>query len=463
MPNENMNDPDVLIIGSGQAGAPLSWRLARNGRSVVLVERGHLGGTCVNVGCTPTKTFIASAEVAHHARRGAALGVRSGSVTVDMAAVVARKREVVETWRSGVASNVEKAGDGLRLVRGHARFTGPGTVTVDGETFSPGVVIVNCGARPVVPPIPGLADVAFLDNALAMELTELPDHLLVLGGGYIGCELGQAFRRFGAAVSIVDEASHLMGREDADVSEALEEAFIDEGIELHLGARAARVDGLDDGGVRLTLEGGKVLDGTHLLVAVGRRPNTDDLGVEAGGIEVDGQGFLQVDDHYRTSADGVYAVGDCTGGPQFTHASWDDHRILFDLLNGNDRRNRAGRVIPYSSFTDPQVARVGMSEREAEESGEPHEVATLPFARIARAHETGRTAGLVKVILHSRTERILGAAVVGAEGAELITIFQAMMLADAPASVLVDGQMIHPAFAEGVQSALMKLPRYALS
>lgn len=457
-----MNDPDVLIIGSGQAGGPLSWRLARSGRSVVLVERAHLGGTCVNVGCTPTKTFIASAEAAHRARRAQELGVTTGPVMVDMAAVVARKRDMVEAWRSGVEGNVEKAAPALRLVRGHATFIGPRTVRVGDETFTADTVVVNTGARPVVPRLDGLDDVAWLDNAGAMELTERPEHLVVLGGGYIGCELGQAYRRFGADVSIVQAGPHLMDREDADVSEALEAAFRDEGVALHLGRKAVRAERVGTG-VRLTLDDGTRVEGSHLLVAVGRRPNTDDLGCDAAGIERDDRGHVVVDDRYRTSVDGVYAVGDCTGGPQFTHASWDDHRILFDLLQGKERRTRADRVVPYAAFTDPQVARVGLSQREAEEAGVPHEVATIPFDRIARARETGRTSGLVKVVLHAETERILGAAVVGAEAAELITVFQMLVLADAPASVLVDGQMIHPAFVEGVQSAVMTLPRYALS
>ncbi|MEQ8331137.1 MAG: mercuric reductase [Longimicrobiales bacterium] len=457
-----MHHPDVLIIGSGQAGAPLSWRLARNGRRVVLVERAHLGGTCVNVGCTPTKAFLASAEAAHRIRRAPDLGVNAGAPDVDMDAVVARKRDIVETWRSGVADNIEEAGDALRLVRGHAVFTGPRTVRVGDEAFSPDVVIVNVGARPAVPPIDGLDSVDFLDNASAMELTEVPDHLVVLGGGYIGCELGQAFRRFGADVTILEAGPHLMGREDADVSEALEEAFREEGVRLRLGRTATSVR-REGGRIRVVLDDGEEVDGSHLLVATGRRPNTDDLGCEAAGLERDERGHLVVDDHYRTSVDGVYALGDCTGGPQFTHASWDDHRILFQLLEGDERRTRAGRVVPYSSFTDPQVARVGLSQREAEDAGLPHEVATLPFGRIARAYETGRTAGLVKVVIHAESERILGAAVVGAEAAELITVFEMMMLADAPASVLVDAQMIHPAFVEGLQSAVMTLPRYALS
>lgn len=457
-----MQHVDVMVIGSGQAGAPLSWRLAGTGRSVVLAERAHLGGTCVNVGCTPTKTFIASAEAAHRARHAGQLGVDAGPVRVDMARVVARKDAMVETWRSGVASNVEKAGERLRLVRGHARFTAPRTVRIGDETLTADVVVVNTGARPHVPDLEGLDAVPWLDNGTVMELTELPRHLVVLGGGYVGCELGQAFRRFGAEVTIVQAPDHLLAHEDEDVSAALEEVFRDEGIHLRLGARAERV-APTDARISVDLDDGTRVEGSHLLVATGRVPNTDDLGADEGGIGRDERGNVVVDDRFRTSAEGVYAVGDCTGGPQFTHASWDDHRILFDLLHGRDRRTAAGRLVPHATFTDPQVARVGMSEREAREAGREVEVATLPFGRIARAAETGRGAGLVKVLVDPRTERVLGATVVGAEAAELVTVLQMLMMADAPVTALVDAQMIHPAFVEGLQSAVLRLERYRLA
>lgn len=457
-----MQHVDVMVIGSGQAGAPLSWRLAGTGRSVVLAERAQLGGTCVNVGCTPTKTFIASAEAAHRARNAGRLGVDAGPVRVDMARVVARKDDMVETWRSGVASHIEKAGERLRLVRGHARFTAPRTVRIGDETFTADIVLVNTGARPRVPDVKGLDAVPWLDNGTVMELTELPRHLVVLGGGYVGCELGQAFRRFGAEVTIVQAPDHLLAHEDEDVSEALEEVFRDEGIHLRLGMRAERVARTDPW-ISVSLDDGTWVEGSHLLVATGRVPNTDDLGADEGGIERDERGNIVVDDRFRTTAEGVYAVGDCTGGPQFTHASWDDHRILFDLLHGRDRRTAADRLVPHATFTDPQVARVGLSEREAREAGREVEVATLPFGRIARAAETGRGAGLVKVLVDPRTERVLGATVVGAEAAELVTVLQMLMMADAPVTALVDAQMIHPAFVEGLQAAVLRLERYRLA
>lgn len=457
-----MTEVDVLIIGSGQAGSPLSWRLAGAGRSVVLVEGSELGGTCVNRGCTPTKTFIASASAAHEARRASTLGVDTGPVTVDLPRVVARKNAAVERWRSGVASNIEEAGDALRLVRAHARFEGPRTVRAGDDTFRAATVILNTGARPRIPDIPGLDSVPFLTNRDALDLEELPAHLLVLGGGFVGCELGQAYRRLGSAVTVVQAGDQLLPREDGDVAGALQEALEDEGMTILLGSPAARVEGRG-GEIALTTADGRKVTGSHLLVAAGRIPNTDDLGAARGGVVLDEGGYVQVDRLYRTTAEGVYAVGDCTGGPQFTHTSWDDHRILFDHLTGSTSRDREDRWIPSATFTDPQVARVGLSEREARASGAEPDVATLPFAHVARAYETGRTAGLVKVLVDPGTDRLLGAAVVGAEAAELITVYQMLMEVGAPVTALVDAQMIHPAFVEGLQAAVMKLDRFALS
>lgn len=453
---------DVMVVGCGQAGGPLAWRLAGRGRRVVLFEREHLGGTCVNYGCTPTKTMIASADVAHAARRGPELGVDVGEVRVDLERVVARKDAMVARWRSGVEANVEEA-DGLTLVRAHARFVAPGVLETDGRRWSADTVILDPGARPSVPRVPGLDSVPWLDNASVMELRETPAHLVVLGGGYIGCEMGQAFRRFGARVTILDRNPRILSREDEDVSEALQEAFAREGIAMELGAPAEAVEAVEGGGVRVRLAGGRVVEGSHLLVALGRRPNTDDLGCEAGGVELDGSGTIVVDRRYRTSAAGVYAVGDATGGPQFTHATWDDHRILFDLLHGEDRRTRDDRIVPQVVFTDPQVARVGLSEREARERGVRCDVATLPFGHIARAKETGRTDGLVKVLVDPDDDRVLGAAIVGDQAGELLHVFVVMMGAGVPVGALVDAEMAHPTFCEGLQSAVMTLERHALA
>lgn len=452
---------DVIVVGSGQGGVPLARWLADAGRRVILVERGELGGTCVNTGCTPSKTLIASAQAAHVARTAARLGVRTGEVRVDFAAVMRRKDEIVGQWRDGVRKRLEGGGERLTVLRGHGRFSGPRRVEVNGETHEADTVVLNVGLRAAVPPIEGLAEVPYLTNVSVLELTELPRRLLVLGGGYIGCELGQAFRRFGSEVAIVDPGKHLMGREDDDVCEALEEAFRAEGIEMRLGARAVAAERTEDGGVRLRLDDGSALEGSHLLVAAGRVPNTDELGCEAAGVGVDARGFVPVDDAYRTTAEGVYAIGDCTGGPQFTHTSWDDGRILFEILTGARTGGRDGRIVPYSSFTDPQVARVGLSEREARERGMDFETASMPFAYVARAIELDERAGVMKILVDPRTERILGAAIVGAQAGELIHVPAALMRAGASARLLADGEQVHPTFAEGLQTLVMRLDRFA--
>ena len=453
---------DVIVIGSGQAGVPLATRFAEAGKKVLVIERKNLGGTCINYGCTPTKTMVASARAAHVARRAGRLGVRTGEVQVDLGAVVDRKTEIVRQWRAGVQGRLEGHGERLQWQHGHARFVGPREIQVGGTTHTAEIVIINTGARHVQPRLPGLDQIPALDNASIMELRQVPEHLVILGGGYIACEFGQMFRRFGAEVSIVQRGEHLLGREDPDVAEALEQVFRDEGIQLCLDnegkavARHAR-------GVELTLEKGKALVGSHLLVAVGRQPNTDELGCEAAGIRLGARKEILVDEHYRTSSPGVYAVGDCIGGPQFTHTSWDDHRILYDLLLGRSQRGREGRLVPYTVFTDPQVARVGLSEAEAKEAGIPYEVATLPYASIARAIEVDETAGLMKLLIDPKTEKILGAAMVGLEAGELIHIFVALMQAGSTARPLVDAQAVHPTLAEGVQSLVMSLPRYTLA
>jgi pyruvate/2-oxoglutarate dehydrogenase complex dihydrolipoamide dehydrogenase (E3) component len=452
---------DVIIIGTGQAGVPLATRLAQAGKRVLVAERGDAGGTCVNVGCTPTKTMIASARAAHVARTCARLGVHAGEVRVDLGAVVDRKDALVRRWREGVEKRLAGAGERLTLLKGHARFVGEREIEVSGERHRAETVVINVGARPAVPPIPGLDSVPWLDNKRVMELRELPAHLLVLGGGYIGCEFGQMFRRFGSRVTIVDMLENLMAREDPEISSALEEAFRNEGIALELGVQAQSI-AKAGAEIVLRLANGKELRGSHLLVAVGRRPNTDDLGCEAAGIKQDKAGFIVVDDRYRTSAPGVYAVGDAIPGPQFTHTSWDDHRLLFDLLLGRGSRGRSGRV-PYTAFTDPQVAGVGLTEKEARARGVEYEVATMPFGNVARAIEVDETAGIMKVLIDPKTERILGAALVGAEAGELIHIFVSLMEAEAPARAIVDAQYVHPTFAEGVQSLVMRLKRFTLS
>ena len=454
-------EPDVIVIGTGQAGVPLATRLVAAGRRVLVAERAELGGTCVNYGCTPTKTMIASARAAHVARTAGRLGVHVDGVRVDFAAVVARKDAMVERWRDGVARRLEKAGANLELARGPARFVGEREVEVGGRRVRAERVVINVGARASVPKIEGLAAIPWLDSHRAMDLRELPSHLVVAGGGYVGCEFAQMFRRLGSRVTLVGHAARLLAREDAEISDAIEKVFRDEGIEIHLGTAIGEVDG-GGSGVRVALSSGHEIRGSHLLVAVGRVPNADDLGCDVAGIERDGSGFITVDEHYETTAKGVYAVGDAIAQPQFTHTSWDDHRLLFDHLMGRPSRARRDRIIPSTVFTDPQVARVGMTESEAKARGVAYESATMPFGQIARATEIDETAGTMKILLDPTHERILGAAIVGAEAGELIHVFVALMQAGASARAIVEAEFVHPTFAEGLQSLVMRLDRYAL-
>jgi pyruvate/2-oxoglutarate dehydrogenase complex dihydrolipoamide dehydrogenase (E3) component len=452
---------DTIVIGAGQAGVPLAERLARGGQRVLLVERSRIGGTCVNYGCTPTKTMVASARAAHVARTAGRLGVHATDVTVDFAEVVRRKDAVVAQWTASLEKRLERVGDRLRVIHGHARFVAERAIEVAGERHDADAVVVNVGARAAAPDVEGLDAVPRLDNRTIMELTALPEHLVVLGGGYIGCEFAQMFRRFGARVTVIDPGDHLFGREDPDISAELEEVFRREGIALELGSPAVRVR-RDGARVRLETAAGQAVDGTHLLVATGRRPNTHDLGCEQAGVELDERGFIPVDEHFRTSAQGVYAAGDVTGGPQFTHTSWDDHRLIHDVLMGRPARRRSERVVPYTAFTDPQVAGVGLNERTARAKGVAYELGQMPFGHVARAIETDETAGRLKVLVDPSSERILGAAIVGAEAGELIHVFAALMQAGVSARHVVDMEVVHPTFSEGLQSVLMSIDRFAL-
>ncbi len=375
---------------------------------------------------------------------------------------MARKDAVVHRWRAGVEKRLASNEAQLRFVRGHAKFVAPRTVEANGERFEAKQIVINVGARSVVPDIKGLGEVGAFDSAGALALKTLPSRLLVLGAGYIACELGQVFRRLGAEVTLVAPSTRLLSREEEEVSEALAGVFRAEGIGLELGKRvteAARTPA----GVELRLADGDPITGSHLLIATGRKPNTDDLGCAAGNVALDGQGHIVVDERYETSEPGVFAVGDCVPGPQFTHTSWDDHRVLFEVLAGKPARKRTDRLVPYTVFTDPQVAGVGLTERAARDRGLQIEVATMPFGNIARAIETDETAGVVKIVLDAKSERVLGAFIVGVDAGELIHVFSVLMQAGASARAIVDGEFVHPTFAEGLQTAVMKLPRYALS
>jgi pyruvate/2-oxoglutarate dehydrogenase complex dihydrolipoamide dehydrogenase (E3) component len=441
---------DAIVIGAGQGGAPLSHALADRGWSVALVEKDHLGGTCINTGCTPTKTMLASAQVAHYARNASRWGVRTGEVSVDLERVVARKDAVVAQFREGQQRRVDSRPT-LRLHHGAARFLDARRVAVGDEVLESERIFINTGTRPDTPPIPGLGEVPFLTNASLMELRELPEHLLVLGGGYIGLEFGQMFRRFGSRVTVVHRGDTLLGREDPDVAEELRKALEAEGIRFVMSASTGRAERTERG-VALTVRREaetEVLEGSHLLVATGRRPNTDGLGLEAAGVALDRRGFIQVNDRLETSVPGIWALGDVKGGPAFTHISYNDYQILFANLVEGGRLSTEGRPVPYCAFTDPQLGRVGLTETEARASGRRLKIGRIPLSWVARALERDETAGLMKVVVDAETDRILGAAILGSEGGELVQILGTLMLAGAPYTLLKGAVYIHPTLAEG--------------
>jgi pyruvate/2-oxoglutarate dehydrogenase complex dihydrolipoamide dehydrogenase (E3) component len=440
---------DAIVIGSGQAGNPLCQKFADHGWTVALIEQEHLGGTCVNTGCTPTKTMVASAQVAHYARNAARWGVRAGEVTVDLPKVVARKDDIVRQWRSGLEKKVQQR-PSLHLYRGRGRFVGPHRVRVGDQELEAERVFINTGTRVNVPRIDGLDRVKYLTNASIMQLSELPEHLLVLGGGYIGLEFGQMFRRFGSQVTVLHQGGQILPREDADVAQELQKALEAEGIRFILNAHTTRVEGQTQG-VALTVEAGgtQKFSGSHLLVATGRRPNTDDLGLEQAGVEIDRQGFIRVNNRLQTNVPGVWALGDVKGGPAFTHISFNDYQIVHaNLIEGKDLTTD-GRLVPYSVFTDPQLGRVGMTEREARATGRALKLGKIPMAWVARAIERDETAGLMKVVVDAQTDQVLGAAILATEGGELVQVLSTLMLAGAPYTRLKGAIYIHPTLAEG--------------
>jgi pyruvate/2-oxoglutarate dehydrogenase complex dihydrolipoamide dehydrogenase (E3) component len=446
---------DAIIIGSGQAGNPLSESLTDQGLKVALIEKAHLGGTCINTGCTPTKTMVASAQVAYYARNAARWGVHTGEVRVDLPKIVARKDAIVRSFRSGHERKVESR-DNLHLYRGQARFVGPRQVAVGEHVLESERIFINTGTRTDLPRLEGLDQVNYLTNATLMEVTELPEHLLVLGGGYIGLEFGQMFLRFGSRVSVVHRGTEILTREDPDVAGELQKALETEGMRFVLNARTTRV-AMQNGRIALSLDAGngaQTLTGSHLLVATGRRPNTDDLGLDAAGVETDTRGFIKVNSRLETSVPGIWALGDVKGGPAFTHISYDDYQIVYGNLWEGKNLTTQNRLVPYSVFTDPQLGRVGMTERDARATGRKLKIGKIPMAWVARAIERDETAGLMKLIVDAETDRILGAAVLATEGGELVQLLGAVMLAGAPYTILKGAIYIHPTLAEGFFSLM---------
>ncbi len=450
---------DAIIVGTGQAGPSLAGRLAGAGMKVAIVERGLFGGTCVNTGCIPTKTLVASARAAHIARRAADFGVIvERPVRVDMKRVKARMKEISGQSNQGVTSWLEGM-EHVSLYRGHARLAGADTVRVNGESIRADKIFLNVGARALVPEIPGLQGVDYLTNSSMMEMEVLPEHLIIVGGSYIGLEFGQMYRRFGSEVTIVEKGPQLIARDDLDVTETIQQLLESEGIDVRLHAECISVQGRGDRvAVQVSCdEGEPEVVGSHLLLAVGRVPNTDDLGLQEAGVAVDGRGFIVVDDQLRTSVPGVWAIGDCNGRGAFTHTSYNDFEIVAANLFDDDPRRVTDRILCYGLFIDPPLGRIGMTEREARESGRRVLMGKRMMSRVGRARERSETDGFIKILVDADSEEILGAAILGIEGDEAVHTLLAAMYAKAPYTVISRAVHIHPTVAELLPTVLQDL------
>ena len=456
---------DALIIGAGQAGTPLAYALAEAGRRVGFIESDHLGGSCVNYGCAPTKALLASAQRAHHVRTAGALGIEAPEPVVNFAAVVERMHTLRQHSRDDLHRKLTEDRTGITVIRGRARFTAPHTLLValvgGGEQLlTAPLIFINTGTTAAVPDIEGLADSGFFtSDSLLLNMTKQPEHLLIMGGSYIGVEFSQLFSRLGTRVTVIDNNPHLMSREDPDVRRPLEKLLTEAGVELVLGAETRRVVRAADGSITLTLTtktGERRLRGSHLLVAVGRTPNTRDLGLEHTSITLDEDGYIEVNEHLQTGTRGVYALGDVKGGPQFTHIAYDDYRIVRDALLHGTKRSTAHRPMPYVVFTEPQLGRIGLSKTQAKEQGIAYRVSRLPASTIGRAVQTGETDGFVEVLVGD-DDRLLGAAVFCEQGGEIMTMFQLAMAGGLRYQELQDMVLAHPTWAEVLNNAFQRL------
>lgn len=454
-----MSDLDAIVIGAGQAGPPLAVRLAQAGQRVALIEKSELGGTCVNNGCIPTKTLVASARAAWVARNAAQWGVQiSGDVKVDMRAVKARKDTIVQESRTGLRDWISGT-RGLELVSGEARFTSPNSVQVNGRELRAARFFIDCGGRPFVPDLPGLSEVPYLTNVSMMDLDTLPEHLIILGGSYIGLEFAHMYRRFGSKVTVIERGAKLAAREDDEVSEALAELMRDDGIELHLNTQARAVK-RDGAAVSVEVDSGATIRGSHLLVAIGRVPNTDTLDLQAAGVKLSARGTVEVDSQLRSvSAQHIWALGDINGRGQFTHTSYNDFEIVAANLLDNEPRKVEDRILIYGVFVDPPLGRVGLTEREIRERGKPYLRGVRPMSRVGRARERGETRGFIKLLVDAETKLFLGAAIFGVEGDEAIHCIADLMYAKAPYTVLTHAVHLHPTVSELLPTVAGSLER----
>jgi pyruvate/2-oxoglutarate dehydrogenase complex dihydrolipoamide dehydrogenase (E3) component len=449
---------DAIVIGAGQSGGPLTGVLTSNGKKTALIERSKLGGTCVNWGCTPSKTMIASARVAYLASRAADFGIRSGAVSTDLSDVRQRKRDLVDMFHGGTSDAIYST-EGLDVLMGEASFTGPKSIAVsmnDGgiRELSADWIFINTGTETTIPPIDGIDEIPYLTSSTVMELADVSEHLIIVGGGAIGLEFGQMFRRFGADVTILTRGSRLLSREEPEICDEVKRILEDDGVTVHLNATPQQFWNEPSGvSVRVsTDEGVRDITGSHLLLAAGRGPSTRTLSPERAGIEMDDRGFIQVNGRLETSVEGIWAIGDVKGGPALTHISYDDYRILQRNLFGPGGSTADDRIVPYVVFIDPEMARVGLSEREAREAGYDVKIASIPMSSVARALEADETRGLMKAVIEARSGKILGATVLGISGGEVMAIIQLAMITGAPYMTLRDAPFSHPTVAESLNN-----------
>ena len=447
---------DAIVVGAGQAGPPLVGRLTAAGHTVAMVERKLIGGTCVNTGCIPTKTLVASAQAAHMARRGSDFGVDTGAVSVDMRKVKARKDAIMLDDRKGVEDWLDGM-DGCTVIRGHASFEDPHTLRVGDKTLSAERIFLNVGGRAVVPDIPGLADIDFLTNVSILELDTLPEHLVIVGGSYIALEFAQMYRRFGAKVTVVEKGPRLTSREDDDISVEIKAILENEGIDIVVDATDIRIAKHNNGFELTPRAGAAPIAGSHLLMAVGRRPNTDDLGLERAGVRTDTRGYIAVDDQLKTSVDHIWAMGDCNGKGAFTHTSYNDFEIVAGNLLDDDPRRVSDRIPAYALYIDPPLGRAGMTVEQVQASGRPALVGQRPMTRVGRAVEKGETQGFMKVVVDAETQQILGAAILGVGGDEAIHAILDVMSAKAPYQTLARTMHIHPTVCELIPTMLQEM------
>ncbi len=449
---------DAIIIGAGQAGKPLAIYLAEAGWKVAIIEREHLGGSCVNYGCTPTKMMLASAQLAYQARRADVYGIKVGKVSVDFKAVMKRKNEAILSSREGIEDRLGEF-EKIDLIRGEAHFSGEKQITVvreDGANrqLTARRIVIDTGTSPFVPPIEGLESTPYLTSKTALDLEVLPKHLLIIGGGYIGLEFAQMFFRFGSKVTIIEAEKQILSKEDKDVAEKMREILAQEGIEFYLGAKVEKVAS-EEGGVAVSIKTTDEtlrLAGSHLLVAVGTTPNVKALQLSAADIKTDKKGNIKVDEYLETTQKGVFAVGDVKGGPEFTHISYDDHRILLERFLEKKKRSTKKRPVPYTVFTDPQLGRIGLSEKEAKKQKIKVKIAQMPMDQVARANETEHTKGSMKVLVDAKNDRILGAVILGMEGGEIMAMLQIAMMGKLRYQQLRDGVFAHPTLAESLNN-----------